>query len=83
MSVDDAKASPEIKRLIETVNTDKSATTAQQKFDAILQRKRYDLDSFLNCILLRLESSRGQIVECDVQKEADATFQSMLQHSGM
>jgi hypothetical protein len=83
MSADDSKASPEIKLLIDKLNTDKSATTAQQKFDAILYRKRYETACFLEAIHLRLESGRGNIEGCNVQKEADTTFESMLHHAGM
>jgi hypothetical protein len=79
----DSKASPEIRRLIDKINPDPSASTSQAKYEAIMKRKKYDLHCFLEAICLRLDSSRGQIVQNNVQEQADQTFQDMLRHTAM
>ena len=74
------QASPEIKRLVETLSTSPAETSAQEKYQAILARKRYENDCFLQCVLLRLETHRGGDTVQSVQKAADANFERMLSH---
>jgi hypothetical protein len=82
MSGGDTKASPEIKKLIEKLAPPPTAeTTAQGKYEAILQRKCYDHHCLLECVLLRLDSGRGNVEQSNVQTRADQTFTHMLTHA--
>jgi hypothetical protein len=80
MSGSNAKASPEIKLLIDKIANTNNNDSAQVKYEAILSRKRYDHQCFLECVLLRLDISRGSHEQCEIQKEADQTFAHMLTH---
>jgi hypothetical protein len=77
---DDSKASPEIKVLIDKLTTAKSTDSYQSKYEAILARKSYDHQCFLECVLLRLDRTRSVDIQCGVQNEADRTFTHMLEH---
>ena len=75
------QASPEIKRLVETLSTDPAETSAQEKYQAILARKLYENDCFLQCVLLRRETHRGGSTVQSAQNTADANFERMLSHA--
>jgi hypothetical protein len=78
---EDTKPSPEIKQLIEKMTPMTSNTTAQEKYELILLRKRYEHNCFLECVLLRLDTHRGTQVASKVHEEADNTFIHMLTHA--
>jgi len=81
VSSDDKKPSPEIKQLVEKMAPDANVGTAQQKFDDILKRKKYDHHCFLECVLLRLDTRRSTETPSMVQKKADTAFTHMLTHA--
>jgi hypothetical protein len=76
----DTKSSPEIKKLIEKLAPKKNTGSAQNKYEQILERKKYDLHCFMECVLLRLDSDRGTQNRSNVQEAADKTFIQMLEH---
>jgi hypothetical protein len=77
---EETKPSPEIKKIIEKMTVSKTTTTAQDKYEAILQRKCYDHHCFMECVRLRLDTHRGTQTSSNVQEEADTTFTHMLTH---
>ena len=81
VSSEDTKPSPEIKKLIEKMTPAPKTATAQDKYQAILERKSYDHHCFLECVLLRLDTRRGTQTPSKVRKEADQTFVHMLEHA--
>jgi hypothetical protein len=76
----DSNPSPEIKQLIEKLNPRKDCPTSQGKYEAILKRKSYDHHCFLECVLLRLDASRGADTVYTVQSKAVEDFTEMLTH---
>ena len=78
---EDTKPSPEIKQLIEKMTPATSTATAQEKYELILLRKRYEHNCFLECVLLRLDTHRGTQVASKVHEDADKTFIHMLTHA--
>jgi hypothetical protein len=77
----DANASPEIKLLIDKITNTKNTDSSQVKYEALLARKRYDHQCFLECVLLRLDQSRGVQMESETQKESNRIFTHMLTHA--
>jgi hypothetical protein len=73
--------SPEIKSLIHQMYPKQDASSAQSKYEAILQRKRYDHHCFIECVRLRLETHRGADTEYSVETKADLAFTHMLSHT--
>jgi hypothetical protein len=74
--------SPEIKRLVTKLTPLPSGTgTNQAKYEAILERKRYDHYCFMECVRLRLDPKRGADIVSSVQCTADKTFAHMLEHT--
>jgi hypothetical protein len=73
--------SPEIKKLIDKLGPKKGVLTSQDKYEAILLRKSYDHQCFLECIRLRLDPSRGVEQTQSVQTAADSLFTQMLSHT--
>jgi len=73
--------SPEIKKLIEKLGPKKGVLTSQGKYEAILKRKSYDHQCFLECVRLRLDPSRGVGTTQSVQTESDCLFTQMLSHT--
>lgn len=75
-------ASPEIKNLIHDMGPQKGAgSSAQSKYEAILERKRYDHYCFIECVRLRLEPQRGAEADSSVYSKADLAFTHMLAHT--
>jgi len=75
------QASPEIKKLIDTLNPKKGVMTSQEKYEAVLRRKSYDHHCFIECAMLRLQHNRAVEPESEIQKKADTCFTHMLTHS--
>jgi hypothetical protein len=73
--------SPEIKRLVDKLSPLTGPSTNQAKYEAILQRKKYDHHCFLECVRLRLDRDRGVHAVCSVQENAYNTFAHMLSHT--
>jgi hypothetical protein len=73
--------SPEIKSLIHKMSPKQDAGSAQSKYEAILERKRYDHHCFIECVRMRLETHRGMDAECSVESNADLAFAHMLSHT--
>jgi hypothetical protein len=73
--------SPEIKKLIDKMGPKKGALTLQDKYEAILKRKSYDHQCFLECVRLRLDPVRGVVTTQNVQAESDRLFTEMLAHT--
>ena len=73
--------SPEIKNLIDKIGVTKGAATSQDKYEAILKRKCYDHNCFLECVCLRLDPRRGAEATGGVQTKADDLFTQMLSHT--
>ena len=80
-SNEDSKPSPEIKKIVDKLTPLKVTASAQDKYQSVLVRKAYDHHCFLECVSLRLDFQRGTQTTSGVQKEADKTFISMLEHS--
>jgi len=73
--------SPEIKSLIHKMDPKQDTSSAQNKYEAILERKRYDHHCFIECVRLRLDPHRGVGAVCSVQTKADLAFTHMLTHT--
>ena len=73
-------ASQEIKKLVDKLSTDPAATSGQAKYEAILKRKSYENDCFLQCVILRLETRRGEGIMQSAQQTAEVDFRLMLSH---
>ena len=73
-------ASHEIKKLVNKLSTDPTISSGQAKYEAIVKRKSYEHDCFLQCVLLRLETHRGGSTVQNVQTSADTNFTKMLSH---
>ena len=73
-------ASPEIKKLVDKLSIDPAVTSGQQKYEAILKRKCYENDCFLQCVILRLETHRGESTVKHALQTADVNFKLMLPH---
>jgi len=73
--------SPEIKNLIHQMSPKQDAGSAQSKYEAILERKRYDHHCFIECVCMRLETHRGADAQCSVETKADLAFAHMLAHT--
>jgi hypothetical protein len=73
--------SPEIKKLIDKLAPKQGVVTSQDKYEAILKRKAYDHHCFLECVRLRLDTTRGAETTPSVQAASDALFTQMLSHT--
>jgi len=80
-SKDDTMPSPEIKKMVKNMTPLMTNATSQQKYEAVIERKRYDHNCFLECVLMRLDIHRGTQTSSHVQEQADKTFTHMLQHA--
>ena len=58
-----------------------STSTAQEKYESILARQRYEHHCFMECVLLRIDPHRGTQTQSNVQNDADMTFTHMLTHA--
>jgi len=71
-----------MKKLVDKLSKDPAENSNQKKYEAILKRKCYENDCFLQCVLLRLETHRGGSTVESVQNSWGGTSQGAEPHRG-